>query len=265
MKKVLCINDLSCIGRCSLSVSLPILACQNIEAVPLPTAVYSMHTGYSGHISICNDIDQIVQSWNNLKLKFDCIYSGFLKNQIQIQTVKNLIVKFDCPSFIDPCFADGGQLYDGYDMGYVEHFKSLIVGADVILPNITEACFLTGTKFKQGIDTKRSAEDLAKKLLYIGVKSVVISGVCFDNASMGAVLASSSGLQYFSHAKIEGAFSGAGDILSSIFVGQMTQKKGIEQSLKTALRLTVKALSLTKNCDFGINFYGILQDLINLD
>ena len=152
-KKILTIQDISCVGQCSLTVALPILSACGLEACILPSAVLSTHTaGFSGFTfrDLTDDMPAIQAHWQKENIKFKAIYTGYLGSIKQIGYVKNILETMgddDCVRIVDPAMADNGKLYSIFDMDYVEAMKPLCGIADILVPNITEAAFLTGCEY----------------------------------------------------------------------------------------------------------------------
>jgi pyridoxine kinase len=172
-KRLLTIQDISCVGQCSLTVALPVISACGIETAVLPSAVLSTHTaGFSGYTftDLTEDMPAISKHWEKENLKFDAIYTGYLGSAKQIEYVKNIFKvngKDGCLKIVDPAMADNGNLYPGFDMAFVEEMKSLCAEADYVLPNLTEACFLTGTEYKTEYD-KEYIDSIIEKLKALG-------------------------------------------------------------------------------------------------
>ena len=156
--KVLTIQDISCVGQCSLTVALPIISACGVETCVLPSAVLSPHTaGFSGYTfrDLTEDMPAIRQHWVKEGIKFDAIYTGYLGSTKQIDYVADIFADTaaeNCVKIVDPAMADNGNLYPGFDMAFVEAMKGLCAKADYVLPNLTEACFLTGVEYKKTYD-----------------------------------------------------------------------------------------------------------------
>ena len=151
-KRILTMQDLSCVGQCSLTVALPILSAYGVETCVLPTAVLSNHTMFKGwsYLDLTPEIPAIFENWKNNGVKFDAFLLGYLGKAELMDVAARCFDEFSeagAPIIIDPVFADNGKLYTGFDMNYVAAMHKLIRRADVILPNVTEACFLTGTDY----------------------------------------------------------------------------------------------------------------------
>ena len=156
--KILTIQDISCVGQCSLTVALPILSAAGVETCILPSAVLSTHTaGFTGFTvrDLTEDIPAIAAHWRREGIAFDAVYTGYLGSTEQIAYVQNIfdtLRKSGGLRIVDPAMADNGRLYPAFDQAYVEAMKTLVFGADIILPNITEACFLTGMEYRESYD-----------------------------------------------------------------------------------------------------------------
>ena len=185
-KKVLAINDISCVGRCSLTVALPIISSVGVECSILPTAILSTHTGGFTNYTFCDFTDHmlpIAAHWKSLDVKFDAIYTGFLGSFEQVDVVKEIVGKFKNENnlvVVDPAMADNGKMYAIFDLAFANKMKELCYGADVLCPNITEACFLTDTPYESAPHSKEFIQTLIDKLRTLNIKAVVLTGVNFD-------------------------------------------------------------------------------------
>ena len=203
-KRILTIQDISCVGQCSLTVALPILSACGLETAIIPSAVLSTHTaGFSGFTvrDLTDDIPGIEAHWQKENILFDGIYTGYLGSTKQIEYVKHIIktlVKPGCPSIIDPAMADNGKLYPAFDAQYVEAMKTLAFSADMILPNITEACFLTDMEYRETYD-HQYIESLVAKLAQAGSKTIILTGVGYSPDKTGVVVWQNDKLSYYEH------------------------------------------------------------------
>lgn len=271
LKRVVAINDISCVGRCSLTVALPMISAAGIECSILPTAILSTHTGgFSGFTfkNLSDEIDSIVAHWKSLNLHVDTIYTGYLGSADQIDKVKNVFKTFpNALRIVDPVMADNGKLYSAFDETFPKYMASLCDGADVILPNITEACLMTGIKYCEGPHSKDYINDLLNKCLDLGAKSVCLTGVILEKGKIGAATLSKKGgkMSYYALDQIDGYFHGTGDVFGSSFVSAYTLGKGLDDCAKLACDITVKAIRETINrpqeYKYGVNFELTLDDL----
>lgn len=268
--KILTIQDISCVGQCSLTVALPILSACGLETAILPSAVLSTHTaGFSGFTcrDLTDDIPAIAAHWLKEKITFDAIYTGYLGSTHQIGLVLDIIrtlLKKDAPVIVDPAMADYGKLYPAFDTGYVEAMKKLASSADFILPNITEACFLTGIEYREHYD-RDYIDALAKALLKGGAKNVILTGVGYAPDKTGVVVVRDGTTSYYEHRKIAKGCHGTGDVYASAFVGALLQGKSAFDAAKIAADYTVACIEHTQGDDahwYGVKFEPLLPGLI---
>ena len=203
MKRILTIQDISCLGKCSITIALPVISAMGVEAVILPTAVLSTHTMFPNFT--CKDLsDQlkpITDHWKEQNITFDAIYTGYLGTEEEIEVVKEIIREFRTPEtlvFIDPVMADNGKLYPAFDENYAARNATLCAEADVIVPNITEACFLTGTGYRETYDMDY-VKDLLAKLAALGAKTVALTGTSFAEGKTGFTGYDTVKREYFSY------------------------------------------------------------------
>ena len=270
-KKILTIQDISCFGQCSLTVALPILSACGIETAILPSAVLSTHTaGFKGYTfrDLTEDIPQINKHWISENIKFDGIYTGYLGSSKQIEYVINIFkttIKENGLIFVDPAMADNGKLYPGFDDEYVKEMLKLCLVADYIIPNITEACLLTGVEYKEVYD-KDYIDLIIEKLQNLGIKNIVLTGVSFKEGKLGIVVVENGNYSYYEHEKMPNSCHGTGDIYSSAFVGAFMKGKSAKLSSKIAGDYTVdciKATAQDKEHWYGAKFEPVLGNLIN--
>ena len=271
-KKILTIQDISCVGQCSLTVALPILSACGLETCILPSAVLSTHTaGFSGFTfrDLTDDMPAIQKHWQKEGIQFSAIYTGYLGSLKQIGYVKDILQTMgteDCIRVVDPAMADNGQLYSIFDMEYVEGMKSLCGVADILVPNITEACFLTGTEYKETYDEAYIAA-LVEKLLALGAKKVVLTGVSYEAGKTGVLVYENNQCSYYVHNKLVKGCHGTGDIYASAFVGALMNDKSVFQAATIAADYTVKCIENTQGDAthwYGAKFETALGDLISM-
>ena len=250
-KKILTIQDISCVGQCSLTVALPILSACGLETCILPSAVLSTHTGgFSGFTfrDLTDDMPEIQKHWQKENIKFKAIYTGYLGSIKQIGYVKNILETMGddgCVRVVDPAMADNGKLYSIFDMDYVEAMKSLCGIADILVPNITEAAFLTGCEYQENYDEAYVTE-LCEKLCALGAKTVVMTGVGYRDGKTGVAVYSNGTMSHYEHNKIGKGAHGTGDIYASAFVGALMNDKTIFDAAKIAADYTVQCIINTQ-------------------
>ncbi len=270
-KKILTVQDISCVGQCSLTVALPILSATGHETGILPSAVLSTHTaGFTGYTfrDLTDDIPGITAHWQKEGIKFDAIYTGYLGSAEQIAYVKDMFKNLageNFVSFVDPAMADNGKLYPAFDEAFVQEMKKLVFDADIILPNITEACFLTDSEYKENYD-EAYINDILDKLHSAGAKTVVLTGVGYTDDSTGVVVSDANGASYYKHKKIAQGSHGTGDVYASAFVGSYLQGKSAFEAASIAADYTVRTIENTigdKDHWYGVKFETELPYLID--
>ncbi len=252
-KRLLTIQDISCVGQCSLTVALPVISSFGTECAILPTAILSTHTaGFKGYTcsDFSDEIPNIVEHWKNENLKFDLIYTGYLCGKKQIELVKNAVndLLINGGRFVvDPVMADHGKFYPAFDKEFARSMIELCSIADVIIPNITEACFLTDTEYIETGYLKDYVEELISKLLALGAKNVILTGVSFEEDKLGVAVRSSltEQTEYYFRERILHNFHGTGDVYSSSLVGALSIGYDLFSAASLAVDFTVEAMKLS--------------------
>ena len=271
-KRILTIQDISCVGQCSLTVALPILSACGLETAILPSAVLSNHTaGFTGFTfrDLTDDMPDIEKQWEKENLKFEAVYTGYLGSTKQIDYVESIMKTSTLPGalkIVDPAMADGGKLYPTFDMEYVEAMKKLVFDADITLPNITEACFLTGMEYKEEYD-EAYIDELLQKMTDAGAKTVVLTGVSFAEGKTGVMVLDNGKKEYYEHDKIAKGCHGTGDVYASAFVGALLEGKSAYEAAKIAADYTVLCIQYTQDDPdhwYGVKFEPLLGDLIKM-
>lgn len=255
MKKVVTIQDISCFGKCSLTVALPIISAMGIETAVIPTAVLSTHTGgfkeYTFH-DLSDDIIDISNHWKSLGLQFEAIYTGYLGSASQMRIVSDFFDTFKTKDnfiVVDPVLGDSGRLYADFTDEFVTQMIQLCAKADYIMPNMTEASFLLGIPYTENCD-KVYAKNILKKLAELGCRTPVLTGVRFDKEYEGAAAYNSTADEYyFSFGKhVDRQLHGTGDIFASVFTGALTLGKSVQQSLDIAVKYIADCIDVTMPC-----------------
>lgn len=249
-KRVLTIQDISCIGQCSLTVALPLLSCCGLETAVLPSAVLSTHTGgFKGYTfrDLTEDMPGIAEHWRKEDLRFDAVYSGYLGSARQIEIVSDIMTtlgKDGCVRIVDPAMADNGRMYAGFDDSFVGHMKNLCSIGQILIPNITEACFLTGVPYKEHYD-REYVDRLISSLDPDGARTVVLTGVSFSEATTGVWVRGGGKDWYYEHRQIAKGCHGTGDIYSSVFVGVLMRGMNVKTAVRIAADYVVACLERT--------------------
>lgn len=258
MKKVLTVQDLSCVGKCSLTVALPILSAMGLSCSVLPTAVLSTHTAFPApHVrSLTEDMGQICDHLQSVGAEFDGILVGYLSDPEQAEAVLELISTFDCPVILDPAMGDHGKLYKGITQEHVDAMKDLATLAQVLLPNVTEAAMLTGLPYQEQTDGHYLRMMLDRLCMGRKTETVIITGT-----ESGAERTGFAGIQ-----RQEGMFSyraerrnkrlhGTGDMFSAVFTGAYLLGKDPLESGELAAKFVEQVLDATEEFSpFGASF-----------
>ncbi len=268
-QRILTIQDISCVGQCSLTVALPILSACGIETAILPSAVLSTHTaGFTGFTvrDLTDDIPAIAAHWAKEKIDFSAVYTGYLGSTEQIDMVADIFANL-CPQglkIVDPAMADNGKLYPAFDENYVHAMKTLCGKADFVVPNITESCFLTGIEYKTEYD-RAYIDSLLNGLTNLGCKNVILTGVSYEAGKTGVVVLENGVYNYYAHEKLPNSCHGTGDIYASAFVGALVRGKTAFEAAKIAADYTVSCIAYTAtvpNHWYGAAFEPVLGKLI---
>ena len=268
--KILTIQDISCVGQCSLTVALPIISACGIETCVLPSAVLSTHTaGFSGYTfrDLTEDMPAIKDHWVKEGIRFDAIYTGYLGSTKQIDYVADIfdsVGSDSCVKIVDPAMADNGNLYPGFDAEFVEAMKKLCGKADFVIPNITEACFLTGVEYKTQYD-RAYIDTILEKLTALGCRNVIFTGISYEEGQTGVVVYENGNYAYYQHEKLSNSCHGTGDIYASAFVGALVRGKTAYDAARIAADYTVECIKETARLDnhwYGAAFEPVILKLI---
>lgn len=255
--RVLAINDISCVGKCSLSVTLPIVSACGVTCDALPTALLSTHTGgfedYT-FLDLTEEMEKILPRWKKLNLQFDIVYSGYLGSIEQIRIVERIVREFlkrDGLFIVDPVMGDNGKLYAGFTDEYVAAMRGLCKNADYILPNVTEACYLAEKPYLSDIETVFQAlQTLCPRPVVTGLIEGFKIAVCYANEN-GA-------MQKYASENVAGFFHGAGDVFASALVGALARGRSEEVAVKLAADFTSAAIRRSSkevlDKRYGLNF-----------
>jgi len=273
-KRIAAIHDVSCFGKCSLTVALPIISAVGIEVSVIPTAVLSTHTGgFEGYTfrDLTDDIMPIARHWKSIGLEFDAIYSGYVGSIKQLEILEEVfdLLRGDGTKIIvDPVMADNGVLYKNFTPDFPRNMKRLVKKADVLIPNMTEAVFLLEKPYTEGPYTEEYIHEIVEGLAGFGAKQVVLTGVYFDDDNIGTANfdAEKGSITYTMARRIEGYYHGTGDVFGSSLCASLLSGHSLESSARIAVDFTVSSIARTKEAGtdvrFGVNFEESLKDLI---
>lgn len=263
MKRIITVQDISCVGKCSLTVALPVISAMGVETCVLPTAVLSTHTAFKGFTfrDLTADISNIAAHWKQEKIGFDAIYTGYLGSFEQIELMHSLIADFGGGGtrvIVDPCMGDNGSLYSGFTPDFAKAMAGLCAKAEVIVPNLTEASFLLGIPYVASGYTKEYIEDLVQRLAGLGARRVVLKGVSFDDKKIGIVSYDSQNqkINWYFHERMPQSFHGTGDIFASVLTGALVRGFELQNACRLAADFVVEAIRATlSHKDY--NWYGV--------
>ncbi len=268
--KILTIQDISCLGQCSLTVALPIISACGIETCVLPSAVLSTHTaGFSGYTfrDLTDDMPAINAHWQKEGIAFDGLYTGYLGSTKQIEYVLQIlhsVKKPEAPAIVDPAMADNGKLYPGFDMAFVEAMRTLCADADYLVPNITEAALLADVEYRTEYD-RAYIDRLLEGLRALGCKNVILTGVSYAAGRTGIVVLENGEYAYYEHELLPNSCHGTGDIYASAFVGALIRGKSAYDAAVIAADYTMACIRATaeeENHWYGAKFEPVLSQLI---
>lgn len=269
-KRVLSIQDISCVGQCSNTVALPIISACGVECSILPSAVLSTHTGgFEGFTfkDLTAEMPKIMKHWVKQGIQFSAVYTGYLGSVKQILHVSKIMEKCLLPEgarIVDPAMADNGRLYTGFDDEYVEGMKWLCSQADIILPNITEACLLTGVEYQEVYD-QDYINTLLGELDSLCGGCIILTGVSFREGYTGVMIYEAGFCSYYEHEKLPNSSHGTGDIFASVFTGALMRNVGAVNAACVAADFTVDCLRGTADDPdhwYGVKFEPYLGELI---
>ena len=275
MKRIITVQDISCVGKCSLTVALPVISAMGVEACVLPTAVLSTHTAFKGFTfrDLTNDIEKITEHWKAEKIHFDAIYTGYLGSFEQIELMYKLIDDFACGDtrvIVDPCMGDNGFLYSGFTTDFAAAMAKLCSKAEVIVPNMTEASYMLGIPYVERGYSNEYVEDLLKKLAGLGAKRIVLKGVTFDDKKIGIASYDSETekVNWYFHERMPQSFHGTGDIFASVLTGALVRGFSLEQACHLAADFVVESIRATLSHPdynwYGVDFESALHMLTSL-
>lgn len=244
MKHVLSIQDLSCTGRCSLTVALPILSAMGCRCTVLPTTVLSSHTGFPAphRRGLTEHIAPICDHWRSLDISFDAIGVGYLADPQQAEAVEQVLDTFPALTVVDPAMGDHGMLYGSITPDQVRAMAQLCRKGNVLLPNVTEAAFLTGLDYRETADKTYLAE-LTAGMLNFGAEAVVITGVSGKNGTVGFCGQAGSEGFFYEAPCIQRQFHGTGDMFAAVLLGGLMADKDVHTAAKLAAGFVERTLS----------------------
>lgn len=266
-KRILTIQDISCVGQCSMTVAMPILSACGHETCILPTAVLSTHTGGFGKPVVHHmgkSIDAMWRHWQAQGITFDAILVGYLGSVEAVRMVSQILDEMLAPdglSIVDPAMADHGKLYSGFDEAYAKAMQDLCEKADIMIPNITEAAMMAGIPYRAEITEAYVREILVK----LQGRDVVLTGVGFAPDQTGAAVRWNGEVSFFHSPRVPRNYHGTGDMFAACFTGALMQEKTMEEAVSIACEFTLRAIQATAAAPahwYGVKFETVLPWLI---
>ena len=275
MKRVLTIQDISCLGKCSLTIALPVISALGSETVILPTAVLSTHTMFRNFTckDLSDQIEPIAAHWKSEGVKFDAIYTGYLGTAEQVDQIKELFRNFrgkDTAIIVDPVMADNGKLYPAFDMDYVRKNTELCAEADIIVPHSTEAALMTEMDYREEYD-ETYIRELLSRLNELGARISVLTGVSLEKGKTGVMGYERETGEYYvyQNRRIDAAYHGTGDLFSSTCVGEIMRGKNWRDAMRIAADYTAHTIEATlrnpRKPWYGVDFENTIPDLLAME
>lgn len=270
MKRILTVQDISCVGKCSLTVALPIISAMGVETCVLPTSVLSTHTAFKGFTfrDLTSDLEKIMNHWQEEKITFDAVYTGYLGSIDQIDLMSELFDTFGKSALriVDPCMADNGKLYSGFTQDYAYAMAKLCEKANIIVPNLTEASYLLGCPYETEYDFDY-IKNMLLDLSSLGAQKVLLKGIEFQDdpdemkgvkgkIGIGAYDSETKKFSWYFHKKMDQSFHGTGDIFASVLTGAVMREIPFERAYPLAADFVVESIKATlSHADW--NWYGV--------
>lgn len=266
-KRILTMQDISCVGQCSMAVALPVLAACGVEACPLPTELLSTHTGGFWKPAVTyldGSLGPIWRHWKDSGIRFDAIYTGYLGSVEAIRTAQTIAQELLEPGgklIVDPAMADHGKLYSGLDERYCAYMERLCAQADIILPNLTEGGMLAGMPY-----CPEPEEGYVRELMErLPQAQVILTGVGFAPDQTGVMLKAGQVLRHYAHKRVDKTCNGTGDLFAASFVGALMRGKDTFQAVQIAADFTCRCVENTLLDPahwYGVKFEPVLPELM---
>ena len=271
MKRIASIQDISCLGRCSLTVALPVISAMGVECAIVPTAVLSAHTAFPGFVSrdLSDQLPAIADHWRSQQVHFDALYTGYIASAPQVQQVMDFFDAVKSPDtllIVDPAMADHGKLYSGFDGAFPAAMARLTARADVALPNITEACLLTGLEYRETHDDSY-IRTLLERLLALGARTAILTGVRTEPGRVGVACMDAAGaVSQCSAPYVPAVFYGTGDLFASTCAGALTLGWSVHDAMELASAYVADTIAETRREPdarwYGVSFEATIPQLL---
>lgn len=263
-KTVAALHDLSGVGRCALTVAIPVISAMGLQVIPAPTAVLSAHTAFPDFVGLdlTDYLESCLEKWCEMGMKFDCIYTGYMASVRQEEIARKFMnAQPQALKVVDPVLGDDGVMYRALPKEMPEAMRRLCKGADVITPNWTEAMLLTGaegvaadkndlpgTKIRPIIVTETELETMLKKLMQLGPKTALLTGVALENRYVNAWMTENGKVEMIEYEPIHASFPGTGDLFASVLTGALTKNMPFADAVRLATDYVKDTMLHTVNC-----------------
>jgi len=272
IKRTAVINDISCVGKCSLTVTIPILSALGIEVCPVPTAVLSTHTEFPNPTfrDLSDDIVGIAEHWKTIGVPFDTVYSGYLASKGQIEQVIRIFDTLDSAKMrlVDPVMGDGGKLYSKFDSDFPMYMRKLCSKADIIVPNVTEISAMCNIPFHDGLYSRGEIEELIEAMRTYTSAKIVLTGVDLRENEVGVAIWDGSTVSFYNAERVRGRFAGTGDIFASVLLAALMNGQSLYDSAVSAAQFVAVCIRNTIRYDnekrFGVMFEDCIPFLYGL-
>ena len=269
MKRLLTIQDISCVGQCSTTVALPLVSACGVECAILPSSILSNHTGGFKSWTFADltaELSNVEAKWCELGIKFDAFYTGYVSESHidPILSIMNSCANPGALRIVDPAMADNGRLYAGFGDDFPSKMARLCNGADYLLPNLTEAAFLTGSEVKLSGYSSAEIEALIAKLHALGAKNVILTGVSYSENELGSAISDGTKIEYDFNPRLNRMSHGTGDVFASVFAGAIMRGKSAFDAAALAADIVCEAIKATEdNHWYGVSFEKAIPKLVN--
>ena len=274
MKRIVSVQDISCIGKCSLTVALPIISAMGVECAVVPTAVLSTHTAFKGFTfcDLTGEIAPIADHWAKEAMTFDAVYTGYLGSFEQIRLMKEFFTRFrpaDGVILVDPAMADNGKLYAGFTPDFAREMGSLCDQADVVLPNLTEASYILGIPYRGDDYTEEDIRDILRRLAARGIPHPALTGISLTKNGIGAMAydAEKDTFFHYENEHLPVSFHGTGDVFASCTAGALVSGMPLDDALALAVDYTLACMKETMadpdHVWYGVNFESAIPMLVD--
>ena len=259
MKRLLTIQDISCVGQCSTTVALPLVSACGVECAVLPPAILSNHTGGFKSWTFADltpELRKVEAKWIELGVKFDAFYTGYVCES-HIDPILSIVKTCARPGavrIVDPAMADNGRLYTGFAADFPKKMARLVDGADYVLPNLTEAALLVGDEPKMKL-ARDEVELLVTKLHGLGAKNVILTGVSFRDDELGSAISDGRSIVYDFNPRLVRTSHGTGDVFASVFAGAVLRGRSAADAAALAADIVCDAIKATDDDHwYGVSF-----------